>query len=129
MRLVVSKRSEIALRALKVLSRHAGQTVPGAVLSRESGAGQAQLSQVLSPLVGAGWVVSRTGPDGGYALAPKLRRLSVLEVVETLEGPLESGECLIAGRRCGSDDPCAFHDTWVTARASLAKSLARSSAI
>ena len=128
-RLVVSKRSEIALAALQVLSRHRGQTVPGAVLSRETGAGQAQLSQVMGPLIAEGWVTSRTGPDGGYALSPRLRKLSVLQVVESIEGPLATGECLIAGRTCGGSDPCAFHATWEKARTSLSTSLAAASAI
>lgn len=129
MRLVVSKRSDIALRALKILAGARGAVVSGAVLTAGLGSGSAQLSQVMSPLVARGWVTSRTGPDGGYALSPELERLSMLEVVEAVEGPVRGVDCVLSGRTCGADDPCAFHETWAAARESLRDSLARVSAI
>lgn len=87
------------------------------------------LSQCVAPLIASGWVVSRPGPDGGYALAPGLGRLSVREVIEAIEGPIDQGPCVVSSSACDPEHPCALHDVWSSARAAMAVKLAKSSAI
>ena len=56
------------------------------------------VSQVLHPLVRQGWVRSDPGPAGGYSLAVDLTSVSVLAVIEAVEGPTDSGRCVLADR-------------------------------
>ncbi len=77
------------------------------------------VSQVLTPLVRAGWVRSDPGPSGGYSLVVDLDELSVLAVIETIEGPTDSGRCVLADRPCDVGGFCALHLPWVRARAQL----------
>lgn len=87
------------------------------------------LSQCVAALISQGWVVSRSGPDGGYALAPGLRRLDVRQVVEAIEGPIEPGTCVGRSAPCDAEHPCGLHDVWSSARSAMAAKLAKTSAI
>jgi Rrf2 family protein len=86
------------------------------------------LPQVLSPMVKAGWIESQTGPGGGYRLAVSLADLSLLEVVETVEGPTETGECVLRDGPCPGTESCPVHEAWQSARSELRERLAAVSA-
>ena len=124
----MSKKTDIALLALQELSAH-GRSMPGRELAQACDVSTAYLSQAMGPLIEAGWVVSRSGPDGGYALAPRLRKLSVLQVVEAVEGPIDQGGCVMLKRDCDAEHPCQLHHIWAQARAGMWARLARVSAI
>ena len=74
------------------------------------------MSQVIKPLVGQGWVRSDPGPSGGYSLEVELDSISVLAVVEAIEGPTDSGRCVLADRPCDEAGACALHVPWLRAR-------------
>ena len=80
--------------------------------------------QVMGPLVREGWVHSLPGPTGGYESDREVGSLSVLAVVEAVDGPTDSGRCVVADRRCESSSPCALHVAWGAARRELVSSLA-----
>ncbi len=81
------------------------------------------VSQVLNPLVRQGWVRSDPGPSGGYSLAVDLGSMSVLAVIEVIEGPTDSGWCVLADRPCDEAGTCALHVPWLRARAQLLREL------
>jgi Rrf2 family protein len=84
---------------------------------------QGYVPQVVGPLVKAGWVRSDTGPTGGYALAVPLETVSVLDVIEAVDGPTDSGRCVVADDPCDPAHPCVLHDAWTRARRELLRSL------
>ena len=63
------------------------------------------------------------GPTGGYEPQHDLGSLSVLEVVEQIDGPTDTGRCVVAERACDADEPCALHVAWAGARRELCASL------
>ena len=86
------------------------------------------LPQVLGPLVKSGWVESQPGPGGGYRLAVTLGDLSLLELVETVEGPAETGRCVLREGPCPGTESCPVHEAWLSARTELTERLAAMSA-
>ena len=74
------------------------------------------VSQVLTPLVRVGWVRSDPGPTGGYSLLADLDEVPVLAVIETIQGPTDSGCCVLADRPCNDGGTCASHVPWLRAR-------------
>lgn len=128
MKLKATKKSDTALQTLSILAK-APEPVSGQLLTKQLSTSAALLSQSLGPIIENGWIISRPGPDGGYQLAPGLKKLSVLQVVEAIEGPFINAECVVSDRRCGIDDPCSLHHIWTTARSALRESLAKRSAI
>lgn len=123
MRLTVSKRSDLAIRAVRFLEANPGR-VPGSRIAEAINTSVPFLSQVLTPLVSEGWIDSRTGPTGGYALTDSGHAMTLLELVEAVEGPIVDGRCVLEDSKCDSTDPCALHTMWSQARSALMSSLA-----
>lgn len=123
MRLEITRRADLAVRALRLLEA-AGERVKASALARAVGSTPGFVPQVLGPLVKRGWVRSEPGPSGGYSLVVSLGTVSVLDVVEAIDGPTDAGRCVVADRRCASGPLCAMHVAWSRARAELTASLA-----
>jgi Rrf2 family protein len=117
-RLEVTRKSDLAVRALRVLAA-ADDRMKGPDLADAVGSSSGFVSQVLTPLVRAGWVRSDPGPTGGYALATDLDEVSVLAVIEAIEGPTDTGRCVLVDRPCAELETCALHTPWLRARSQL----------
>ena len=133
MRLEVTRKSDLAVRSLQALAA-TPERMKGPELAEIVGSTPGFVSQVLTPLVRAAWVRSDPGPSGGYSLTADLDDVSVLAVIETIEGPTDSGRCVLADRPCNEGGTCALHDPWLRARAQLlaqldATSVAEASAV
>lgn len=118
MRLEITRRADLATRALLVLADE-GDKLKGGELAERLDASAGFLAQSMTPLVAQGWVRSETGPTGGYALATDLARVSVLEVIEAVEGPTDASRCVLEDRLCAGGGPCALHQPWSKARTLL----------
>jgi Rrf2 family protein len=82
------------------------------------------LSQAMTPLVAQGWVRSDPGPTGGYVALVELDAVSVLDVIEAVEGPTHTGRCVLEDRPCSGGEMCALHVPWSRARDHLLAELA-----
>lgn len=123
MRLEVTRKSDLAVRVLRALAAHPGERVKSSTLAELVDSTPGFVPQVVTPLVDAGWVRSVPGPTGGYTLAVDLTDISVLAVIEAIEGPTESGRCVLANRPCTEEGSCALHVAWTRARAELLREL------
>ncbi len=81
------------------------------------------LPQILNPLVKHRWVRSTPGPHGGYELLVGLEDVSVLELIEVMEGPTQDNRCVLNGETCPQVEPCALHVAWQHARGALTREL------
>ena len=120
MRLELSKKTDLAIRALNYLTGNEdSELVEGKTLADWLDTSTNYLPQVMSPLVRAGWVRSVPGPRGGYVATRSLGSVSVLEVIEAIEGPVILDRCVLSGAPCPSQDECALHAPWTRARDAL----------
>lgn len=126
MRLEVTRRTDLAVRSLVALSQAPGR-LKAPEIAEQTGATPAFVPQVVAPLVAAGWVRSDPGPTGGYAMAVALDSLSLLDVIEAVEGPTDSGRCVLIDGACDASDPCSLHMAWQRARVLLLSELASTS--
>lgn len=118
MRLEITRRAELAIRALALLGRST-ERVKSSVLAEELLTTVSFVPQVLGPLVRAGWVQSDPGPTGGYRCRVPLGDVSVLQVIEAVDGATDVGRCVVADRPCQATDPCVLHVAWARARTEL----------
>ncbi len=128
MRLEVTRKSDLAVRALRVLADASGR-LKGPAVADAVGSTSGFVSQVLNPLVRQGWVRSDPGPSGGYSLGVALESVSVLAVIEAIEGPTDSGRCVVADRPCNEAETCAVHGSWQRARVQLLSELDATSVV
>lgn len=90
--LSITTKSPYAVRALTELARQGGtDPVPLAELARRRDIPPQFLEQLFATLRRAGILRSQRGVKGGYAFAREPGTVTVLEVVELLDGPVGAG--------------------------------------
>ncbi|MCP4225611.1 MAG: Rrf2 family transcriptional regulator [Actinomycetia bacterium] len=124
---MTTRRTEYGMRAVLHLARKDPGRVTAATISADMGIPQGFLHQVLQALQRGGLVGSVSGRHGGYSLSRPPAEISLLEIVEALEGPLDVAGCALRDGPCHWDDACAVHDVWSTGRKAFSQSLAESS--
>lgn len=117
MRLELTKRADYAIRAVVALAAAA----PGERLSvRRIAASRAIpvrfLPQVMTDLVAAAIVEAIPGRSGGYRLARSAGSISVLEVVEAVEGDSRRRTCVLRGGACAVGGICEVHHVFAAAQ-------------
>ncbi len=120
-RLRLTAKSEYGLLAMIDLASHAGD---GPVSAREISERQAIpakfLEQLLSTLRKSGLVTAIRGAKGGFVLERDPARITVLDIVEALEGPLSASVCdSDRGATCGKEGSCAAAVVWADATKAL----------
>lgn len=123
MRLEITRRADLATKALVVLTSSPRRT-KAAELAERLGTTTGFVAQVMAPLVSRGWVRSEPGPAGGYAAGVAPEDVSVLEVIEAVDGPTDTGRCVLEDRPCAGGSECALHRPWAVARAAMVRELA-----
>ena len=89
-----STRSSYGLRALTNLAKNYGQKPFSlAKIAAEEKISQSYLERLFSLLKKAGILVSSKGVSGGYQLARKPSQISILSVIEALEGSISVFKC------------------------------------
>ncbi len=129
MRMQLGRQADYSIRAVLHLARRWG--APGRQKAKAIAADMAipetYIPQVLAALVRTGMVDSAAGPDGGYRLALDPAEVTLLGVIEAIDGPISSSECILRGGACSWGDRCAIHESWAAAQEALRRRLAHTS--
>lgn len=123
MQIVLGSRGDYTVRAVLFLTRHDGVRRRREI-SEAMDIPDTFLPQILGALVRAGVARSVAGRRGGYELARPAGSITLREVVEIAEGPIESAKCLLRGGPCYWNEKCALHDAWSAAQSALVTQLA-----
>lgn len=108
----VTKLTDYATVVLTVLAATPGTVLSASELAERAGLETPTVSKLLKPLAQAGLVEGFRGTNGGYRLARAAGDISLIEVVEALEGPLGITECSIHAGNCGIEDHCRVRANW-----------------
>lgn len=122
MRLEVTKKTDLVLRAICSLASRGGRRT-SAQVAEDIRSSRQIVPKLMEPLVREGWVGSTPGPTGGYELYADLEEISLLQLIEAVEGPTENDRCVLVGTPCPAPEPCALHDAWLPAREALLEKL------
>lgn len=117
----LTAKSEYGVLAAIDLACNFGQgPVSAREISQRRGIPARFLEQLFVSLRRAGIVTAVRGAHGGFVLARKPAEVSVLEIVEALEGPLSSNVCDSEREvACARSSACAASDVWSRATAAL----------
>jgi Rrf2 family protein len=136
--MLFSTKAEYGVRLMVELGRHAGAAGPevtrpvalGAVAEAET-LPLSYLEHLVAKLREAGLVTSVRGAHGGYRLARPASEITMLDVVEALEGPIAPMECFHVDREgrvlCSheedGDRACATKLLWTRVQGGVNKAL------
>lgn len=122
----LGKRADYATRAVLALARRADATTlsKSRDIAAEMDIPAKYLPQVLATLVRAGLVESEPGPGGGYRLSRSPANVTLLDVIEGVEGPVRSEVCILRGGPCHWETACAVHEPWAQAQEAILGRLA-----
>jgi len=68
------------------------------------------LAKILQKLTKSGLLVSLPGSSGGYKLAKRPEKISALEVIHAIDGPIILTTCFTAHGRCDQSDKCTVRE-------------------
>jgi FeS assembly SUF system regulator len=108
----VTKLTDYATVVLTVLAARPGDVLSAPDLAERAGLEAPTVAKVLKPLAAAGLVEGFRGANGGYRLARDAAGISLVEIVEAMEGPLAMTECSVHGGQCGIEDSCGVRANW-----------------
>jgi len=124
----ITRASDYAVRVMIHLAGLApGTTVRQSELSKASEVSGHFLSKVLQQLVRSRLIRSRRGSGGGFSLAVPATSISLLEVVEAIEGPVRLNQCVEEGPSCNRKSWCPAHQVWAEAQSAVVSVLSRAS--
>lgn len=127
MRLELTKRGDYAVRAMIALARGSGERLSARRISDAMDIPVRFLPQVLGDLGRAGLVAAAPGRTGGYRLARPADAISLLDVIEAVEGDSRRQACVLRGGPCGRDGTCDVHAVFFAGQEALLATFARAS--
>lgn len=127
MRLEMTRRTDYAVRAMVALARQPDQTVSSTDIATKTDIPVRFVTQVMGDLVRAGLVRGVIGRTGGYRLASRPESVSVLSIVQAVEGGARRPQCVLRGGPCSGGAPCEIHFVFADAREAFTNRLAATS--
>jgi len=120
---IIHRNTDYGLRALLVLAG-SNRAINAAALAKRAAVPPHFLQKAMHALTHAGLVVAHRGPGGGYRLARDPADITLLAVMEAIQGPLAINRCVLGRDRCPSA-PCALTPAWYEVQAQLTAFLGR----
>jgi Rrf2 family protein len=109
----ITRQADYAIRSMIHL---AGLPLDGristATISEAEGIPLPFLTKVISRLATAGLVTTSRGMGGGVSLARVPEQVTLLQVVEAVDGPILLNHCLLRAGACEREPSCAAHEVW-----------------
>lgn len=115
----LSTKGRYGVKAMMDLAVHYGD-MPISIksISERQGISEYYLEQLFAPLRRAKLVKSVRGAQGGYILNKLPKDITILEIMDVLEGPVEISDCLTKDE-CDFLDACATRVLWKKIRDSI----------
>jgi FeS assembly SUF system regulator len=122
----LSSLADYAVVMMAAMARHCGGTrTNAALLSEETGIPAPTVQKLVSRLSSAGLLNSVRGAGGGFRLARPAAAITLVEIVEAIEGPIAMTACVETGRHdCSLEGHCAVQPHWPVVNAAVRGALA-----
>jgi len=113
----LSTKSEYGTRAMLDLAIHQkNEPVLMRDISERQNITFKYLGQLFLLLKNSGLIRGHRGASGGYTLTRPPDEITLLEIFESLEGPISLTECTINKMCCPKTENCITHDIWSDTR-------------
>ena len=118
--LLISKTCNYGIRAaLYVASKTDLQFVPIRKISADLKISFHFLTKILQVLTQKNIMASYRGPKGGVSLAKPPSSITILEIIEAIDGLNLFQGCILGLPECNNSNPCPLHEKWAFMREEL----------
>ena len=109
----ITRAAEYAIRGVLYLSlQPEGSVCLLSEISEKQDIPSSFLSKIFQNLARAGYVNSTRGTGGGFTLVKAPGDISLLDIVEAIDGQIALNVCLNDGAMCDNRRVCAIHAVW-----------------
>jgi len=118
--MIYSRSAEYAIRAVV----HMAALPPGEYalvkhIAAEGGIPPHFLAKILQELARDGFLHSSKGPRGGFRLRQPAGEISMLQIVEAVDGAGRFDRCIGGSPECNDRVACGMHDSWKALRSRI----------
>jgi Rrf2 family protein len=120
----ITRQADYAIRAVLYISK-LGQNQRAATshIAQEQHIPPSFLAKIISQLSIAGLLQTSRGARGGVMLAKQPEEITLLDVVESIDGPIALNECVNEENGCSFGDDCPLRPIWCDAQKDLVERL------
>ena len=109
----LSTKSRYGLRAVIEIAKTFGSApAKRKNVAAQQGISDSYLENILIVLKNNRIIETTRGVNGGYVLSRPPREITVLEIVDSLEGPIDIVDCVTSNSVCSKTDTCATRTIW-----------------
>ncbi len=119
----ITRQADYAVRAVLHLARSGDQRTATSSIAEEQKIPPSFLAKIISQLSIAGLLHTSRGARGGVTLAREAKDITLLEVIEAIDGPIQLNECVGNNGSCSFEGECPLRPVWCDAQDELVKKL------
>ncbi|MBI3899607.1 MAG: SUF system Fe-S cluster assembly regulator [Gammaproteobacteria bacterium] len=120
----LSKLTDYGTVVMTYLARESARLHAASEIATEIQIAAPTVSKILKRLAREGLVVSHRGAKGGYSLARPAREISVVEIIDALEGRVGLTECGTSEGLCSQESSCSIRTNWQSINLAVRHALA-----
>ena len=121
----LSTRGKYGLYAMHYLAQHQHDGPQSLNRIASTGIPRQYLEQLLGSLRRNGLIRSVRGANGGYQIAKPPDEISMLDVIDAMEGPLVLNDCISDDTQCAKANQCRVRNVWERLTESINSELAK----
>lgn len=120
----ITRQADYALRAIYHLAKlDPTKRAATSQIAEEQRIPPSFLAKIISQLSIAGLIHTSRGARGGVSLARSPEEITVLEVVEAIDGPIALNECTFSSEACPFGENCPLRKLWCCTQTELIEKL------
>jgi len=118
--MIYSRSAEYAIRGcIHMAALAQGEYAMVKNIAAEAGIPSHFLAKILQDLARDGFLKSSKGPGGGFRLNLPAAEISILRIVEAVDGAGRFDRCIGGSPECNDRSPCGMHDSWKALRSRI----------
>lgn len=121
--MLVTRETDYAVRTVIYLAKEPDRTASATQIAHAMHIPRSFLAKILQRLVRSRILISTRGASGGFMLARDPSELTLLSIMEAIQGPACINLCAVDNKRCKLSSACTVHPIWVELRTEVERRL------
>ena len=110
--MILSKTTEYAVRILSFMAKNNTELNSAKYLHNKLNIPYKYLTRLMTDLVKNNYLISIKGRNGGFKINKELSKITLANIIESVEGMDSFNSCVLGFHECSDENPCAMHFIW-----------------